>query len=72
MKVKIDFPEDIAQQKAEEARSWQPGEPMRWEAEDLNVPLIIKKVENNMVIKTAHTQVTLSKEELAKIVEASK
>ena len=70
MKVRIDFPDDIAAQKAEEARSWQSGEPMRWEAEDLNVPLVIKKVEGSVVVKTAHTQITLSKDEVAKICQA--
>ena len=70
MKVKIDFPEDIAQQKAEEAREWEPGDPMRWEAEDINVPLIIKKEGDSVVVKTAHTQVVLSKEEVAKICQA--
>ena len=67
MKVRIEFPEDIAREKAEEARDWQPGEPMIWEAEDLNMPEKIKQHGDMMVIETKHTRVELTKEEVEKI-----
>ena len=69
MKVRIEFPEDIAKQKAEEARDWTPGTPMIWEAEDINVPEKIKRVGDTIVIETKHTKVELTKQEAAKIGE---
>ncbi len=67
MKVRIQFPEDIAKEKAEEAKEWQPGTPMIWECEDINVPEKIKKIEDKAVIETKHTKVELTKEEVEKI-----
>lgn len=69
MKVRISFPEDIAKEKAQEAKEWTPGTPMIWEAEDYNVPEKIKRIGENIVIETAHTRVELTKAEAMKIKE---
>jgi hypothetical protein len=67
MKVRIEFPEDIAKEKAEEAKEWEPGDPMIWEAEDINVPEKVKREGDNIIIETKHTKVELTKEEVEKI-----
>ena len=69
MKVRIQFPDDIAKEKAEEAKEWEPGKPMIWEAEDYHVAEKITREGGDIVIKTAHTQVWLNKEEVEKIKE---
>ena len=68
MIVRIEFPEDIAAEKAEEAKEWQPGTPMIWEAEDLNTPQKIKREGDDIVIETKHTRVELRKDEIEKII----
>lgn len=69
MKVRIEFPDDLAQQKADEAREWRPGDPMVWEAEDINVEPKVEVVGDVVVLQTEHTRVELSPEEIAKIKE---
>ena len=73
MKVRIEFPQDIAKEKAEEAKEWTPGTPMVWEAEDINAPLKIRrdKEKETFAIETKHTKVELTKEEVQKIIESS-
>jgi len=67
MRVRIDFPEDLAMQKAEEARNWNPGDPMVWEAEELNVEEKVEVVGDRVVVSTEHLRVELSANEVAKI-----
>ena len=67
MKVKITFPPDIAREKAEEAKDWDPEKPMVWEAEDYHTVEKISREGDLVTIKTQHTQVWLNKEEVEKI-----
>ena len=67
MRIKIIFPPDLAQQKAEEAKAWQPGMPMMWECEDLNTEPEIIREGNDIVLRTPSTQVILHDEEVQKI-----
>lgn len=67
VRVRIEFPEDIAREKAEEARNWEPGIPMRWEAEEYHVKEKIRKENDSIVIETPHLRVVLNKDEVAKI-----
>jgi hypothetical protein len=69
MKVKIEFPEDIAKERVEQAKAWQPGTPLRWEAEEYNVEEKIEKTEDGIIIKTPHLEVELTQKELDKIKE---
>ena len=69
MKVRIEFPDDIAKIKAEEAKAWTPGQSLAWEAEEYNVPEKIKRIEEDIVIETKHTKVTLHKDEVQKIIK---
>ena len=67
MKVRIEFPQDIAKDKAEEAKNWEPGQPMIWEAQDYNTIEKIYKEGKHVVIKTRHTEVWLDENEVAQI-----
>ncbi len=67
MKVRIEFPPDIAKEKAEEAKTWEPGQPMIWEAEEYNVKETVKREGEDIILKTPHTKVTLHKDEVEKI-----
>ena len=67
MKVRIDFPDDVAAQKASEAREWEPGMPMVWEAEDINTPMKFERKGEGVVVKSAHTKIELTKAEVRKI-----
>ena len=67
MKVRIQFPEDIAKEKAEEAKNWEPGQTMAWECEDYHTAENITREGDEIVIKTSHTRVWLNKEEIEKI-----
>lgn len=68
VRVCIEFPEDIAVEKAEEARAWVPGTPMRWEAQEYHVKEEIKKDEKgNIIITTPHIRVVLEEAEIEKI-----
>ena len=67
MKVRIEFPPDLAKEKAEEAKDWQPGQPMIWEAEEYNVKETITRKGEDIVLKTPHTEVVLHKDEVEKI-----
>ena len=67
MKVRIEFPPDLAKERAEEAKDWQPGQPMIWEAEEYNVKETVKKVGEDVVLKTPHTEVVLHKDEIERI-----
>ena len=69
MKVRIEFPEDIAEIKVEEAKAWAPGQPLVWQAEEYNVPEKIKRVEDDIVISTKHIKVSLHKDEVQKIIK---
>lgn len=80
MKVRIEFPEDIAKDKVQEAKEWEEAyeeskktsgklQPLAWEAEDFNVQERIKKVGDNLIIETKHTKVELTKEEVRRIIE---
>ena len=68
MKVRIEFPEDIAKIKVEEAKAWTPEQPLVWEAEEYNVPEKIKRVDEDIVISTKHIKVNLHKDEVQKII----
>ncbi len=68
MKVRIEFPDDIAKLKAEEAKAWTPGQSLVWEAEEYNVPEKIKRVKEDIVIETKHIKVNLHKDEVQKII----
>ena len=68
MKVRIEFPPDIAELKAEEAKAWTPGQSLVWEAEEYNIPEKIKRVKEDIIIQTKHTKVTLHKDEVQKII----
>ena len=67
MRVRIEFPPDIAKEKAEEAKEWQPSQPMIWEAEEYNVKEDITQEGDDVVLKTPHTKVVLHKDEIEKI-----
>ena len=69
MRVRIEFPEEIAIQKAEEAREWEPGTPMIWEATEYNVPETIKRKGENIILKTEWLEVELTEQEIKKIKE---
>ncbi len=70
VRVRMEFPEDIAAEKAEEAKAWVPGTPMVWEAEEYHVKKEIKKdEEGNAVITTPHIKVVLAPDEIEKIKE---
>jgi len=69
MKVRIEFPPDIAEEKAEEAKEWQPGQSLIWEAEEYNVKEKIKRKGNDIILKTPHTEVVLHKDEILKIIK---
>ena len=72
MRVKIDFPEDIAKERVEEAKAWQPGMPLRWEAEEYHVDEKFEKTNEGIAIKTPHLEVELTKEEKARWVAVDK
>ncbi|MBW2966002.1 hypothetical protein KY342_02785 [Candidatus Woesearchaeota archaeon] len=72
MKVRIEFPDDIAKLKAEEAKAWTPGQSLVWEAEEYNVPEKIKRIKEDIVIETKHTKVILHKDEIQKIINLFK
>jgi len=67
VRVKIDFPEDIAEEKVAEAKEWQPGDPMKWEAEEYNTQEAIQKKNGNILIKTKYLEVELSADEVKRI-----
>ena len=67
VRVKIDFPEDIAEEKVAEAKEWQPGTPMRWECQEYNTKEAMQKKNGNILIKTKYIEVELSKEEVQRI-----
>jgi hypothetical protein len=69
MRVKIDFPEDIAQERAEEAKNWQPGTPLVWEAKEYKTEKKIEKKNGKILIKTPHIEVELDEDEINKIKE---
>ena len=69
MKVRIEFPPDIAQEKVEEAKEWQQGQPLIWEAEEYHVKEKIKREGDDIVLETPHTKVVLHKDEVQKIIE---
>ncbi len=72
MKVRIEFPEDIAKIKVEEAKAWTPGQKLVWEAEEYKVPEKIKRIKDDIVIETTHTKVILHKDEVQKIINLHK
>jgi hypothetical protein len=67
VRVRIEFPEDIAKEKAEEARVWEPGTPMRWEAEEYHVKEKVTKEDGKVIIETPHLRVVLNEDEVKKI-----
>lgn len=69
VRVKIDFPEDIAEERAEEAKNWKPGMPLSWEAEEYKTKKKIEKKNGNIIIKTPHIEVELDEDEINKIKE---
>ena len=69
VRVKIDFPQDIAEERVEEAKAWEPGMPLRWEAEEYKTEKKIEKKNGNILIKTPHIEVELSEDEVKKIKE---
>ena len=54
-------------EKAAEARVWEPGTPMRWEAEEYHIKETIKKEGDSIIIETPHLKVVLNKDEIEKI-----
>jgi hypothetical protein len=72
MKVRIEFPEDIAKIKVEEAKAWTPGQPLVWTAEEYHVLEKIKRVKEDIVIQTKHIRVNLHKDEVQKIINLFK
>ena len=67
MRVKIDFPEDIAKERVEEAKNWEAGTPFRWEAEEYHSKMTFEKTDEGIIIKSPHLEVELTKEEVEKI-----
>ena len=67
MRVRIEFPEEMAAQKVEEAREWEPGKPLVWEASEYNVSERIRKHGDKIIIKTEWLEVELTPEEIDKI-----
>ena len=67
MRVRIEFPPDIAEEKAAEAKEWQPGKPLIWECEEYNVKETVKREGEDIILKTPHTEVILHKDEVEKI-----
>ena len=67
VRVKIDFPEDIAEEKAAEAKEWKPGTPMKWEAEEYHTKEAMQKKNGNVLIKAKSIEIELSKEEVEQI-----
>ena len=65
--IDLDKLQEIAAEKAEEARVWKPGTPMRWEAEEYHVKEEISKEDDSVVIVTPHLRVVLNKDEVEKI-----
>jgi hypothetical protein len=72
MKIRIEFPPDLAKEKAEEAREWKQGEPMIWECEEYHVKENVKREGDDIIIKTPHTKVTLHKDEVKAIAKLAK
>jgi len=69
MRVKITFPEDIAQERVEEAKAWEPGTSLKWEAEEYHSKMAFEKTDKGVLIKSPHLEVELTEEELDKIKE---
>ena len=69
VRVKIDFPEDIAKQRVEEAKLWEPGMHLHYEAQELYTEANFEKREESILIKTPHIEVELTNEEIQKIKE---
>ena len=69
VKVKINFPEDMAQEQVDVAKAWEPGMPFGYEAEDFNTKESFEKTDKGITIKTPHLEVELTQEEINKIKE---
>jgi len=68
VKVRIDFPPDLAKERSLEARNWKEGDPLIWECEDYNVKVGMAKKDNGDVeIKTEHVNVVLHKDEVEQL-----
>ena len=67
MRVKIDFPEDIAKERVEEAKAWEEGQPLRYEAEEYHTEESFEKTKEGIIIKSPHLEVELTKEEVETI-----
>jgi len=72
MKVRIEFPPDIAELKVEEAKAWTPGQTLAWEAEEYKVPEKIKRAGEDIVIETKYIKINLHKDEVQKIINLFK
>jgi hypothetical protein len=82
MKIRIEFPEDIAKERVEEAKEWEKAReefkgkvgnpPLIWEMEEYKAPEKIKKIGSDIVLETKYAQVTLHKDEVKKIVDLAK
>jgi len=80
MKLRIEFPEDLAKRVVEEAKEWEEtkrspsgkAQPLVWEVEEYHVPEQITRVGNDVVLKTKNTKVTLHKDEVEKIIDLFK
>jgi len=81
MKLRIEFPEDQAKERVEEAKEWEesrkikglPGpQPLVWELEEYHAPEQIKKAGDDIILETKHTKVTLHKDEVDTIIELMK
>ena len=68
-RVRIEFPPELAHERAEEVRKckWKEGMPMIWNAQDYNVKKTVKKHDGKILIKTKHTEVELDEDDIARI-----
>jgi len=80
MKLRIEFPEDIAKERVEEAKEWESShkdlkkasgkeQPLVWEAEEYHAPEKIKKIGTEVVLETEYTKVVLHSDEVKKILK---
>jgi hypothetical protein len=80
MKLRIEFPEDIAKERIEEAKEWESAhedlkkasgkeQPLVWEAEEYHAPEKIKRIGNEVVLETEYTKVILHSDEVKKILK---
>ena len=69
VRVKINFPDDMAEEQVDVAKAWEPGMPFGYEAEEYNTKESFEKTNEGITIKTPHIEIELTNEEVDRILK---